>query len=90
MPINNEVIDLTQSSRNSWLERGGLATQILSVTPRDTGTGTQVICAVVEVENGNEVLPDSRRELLSTAYLRYKCPQLLIQFYEGKVTPAIS
>lgn len=85
MPQNDHVVDLTKASHLSWLERGCLATQIIGVTQDGVDSA---ICAVVEIDNSEQNVPGAaafRRELLPTSYLRYKCPQLLIQFYEQKI-----
>lgn len=87
MPQKNHVIDLTNESHLSWLEKGCLATHIIGVIQDRVGTDPR-ICAVVEVENTEQAVPGAaefRRELLPTSYLRSKCPQLLIQFYESKI-----
>lgn len=86
MPHGDEVVDLTKACHLSWLEKGCMASRILGVT-KDPGAGSS-ICAVVEVDNSEENVvgaPAFRRELLLTSYLRSKCPQLLIQFYETKI-----
>ena len=85
MPHSDQVVDLTKASHLSWLEKGCLATQIMGVTQERVGSA---ICAVVEIDNSEQSVAGAatvRLELLPTAYLRSKCPQLLIQFYEQKI-----
>lgn len=89
MPQDDRVVNLTKCSSQSWLEKGCIASQIMGVAQMEVEPGTgPVICAVVEIDNTDGTLtgaPGTRRELLPTSYLRIKCPQLLIQFYEQKV-----
>lgn len=89
MVPEDRVVDLSKNSSHSWLEKGCIAAQIIGVAHMELDASTgPVICAVVEVDNSDGTIagvPTARRELLPTSYLRTKCPQLLIQFYEQKV-----
>lgn len=85
------VVNLAQRPTESWMEKGCYPTQILGVTQVQDQQKIPKICAVVEVSNQHGRLtgqPPTRKELLPTKYLREKCPQLLIKFYEDKITRA--
>lgn len=83
------VVNLSVRQTESWMERGCVATQILGVTQVEDLNKRPRICAVVEVRNNGQLAGQDqlRKELLPTTYLRSKCPQLLIKFYEDKITP---
>ena len=84
------VVNLSSRPNESWMEKGCHALSIMGVTQVEDANNKPFICAVVEVSNREGLVvgqDSSRKELLPTSYLRLKCPQLLIKFYEDKITP---
>jgi len=80
------AINLLNRTTSSWLESGGYGKEIrgIAVAFADQNSPPNLVAAIqVEKEKANFERV-TRVEILPTSYVRMKCPQVLIRFYETK------